>query len=157
MATTGELSMHFSVKQRCETTLQKQKGQFKSCVVTGVAKMFTQLQVSQVGSLGSWTNTCTICKLSRERSRNYRYLTQSGGIQVFVSACSCKLGTELRVQYSLVQMRNYAIFINFVMQLVQMRLIHAVELGVQCQITMVTKHFGSISDHGMHGWRWCNP
>ena len=46
---------------------------------------------------------------------------------------------------------------SFVMQLVQMRLIHAMELRVQCQITMVTKLFRPITDHGMHWWKWYSP
>jgi len=45
------------------------------------------------------------CKLSREGSRNYQYVTQSSGTQAFISSCSCKLGMELRVretQYKLI-------------------------------------------------------
>jgi len=45
----------------------------------------------------------------------------------------------------------------FVMQLVQMRLIHATELRVQCQITMATKLFRPITELGMHRWRWYSP
>ena len=70
-------------------------------------RWFTQLQVNQVGSLGYWTkhfHQINICKLSREGSRKYQYVTQSSGTPAFVSACLCKLGMELRVQYSLVQM-----------------------------------------------------
>ena len=40
---------------------------------------------------------------------------------------------------------------SFVMQLMQMRWIHAVERSVKCQITIATKLFTPITDHGMHG------
>jgi len=55
-----------------------------------------------------------------EGSRNYQHVTQSSGTRAFVSACSCKLVMELRVQYSPVQMNGETQIYS--MQLVQMRL-----------------------------------
>ena len=108
------------------------------------------------------------CKLNREGIQKlYQYVTQSSRTWAFVSALLCKLGMEL---YSLVQTNGETYLLcrwhqtcadegwktlqySFVVQLVQMRLIHA---GCNVIITMATKLCRRKTDHGMHGWRWYN-
>ena len=113
---------------------------------------FVQTQYSNnlLCNLCRWSQTC-----AKKGWNMYSYATCANEGWNTYSYVTCANEGWNSVQYS------------FVMQFVQIRggtqysihlwilyCVHVVELRVQCLITMATKLFRPITDHGMHGWRW---